>query len=177
MINIEQKRKEFDSIFRTEYPRMLRLAVSILDDEELGHDIVSDVFLSLWDCYGTVDACRMRSYLLVSVKNRCISHLRKEARIAEYNEDYLRICDELYSDEDDMEKIDSLVETMMEYLGEPTRSILTDCYIKRMKYAEVAQKRGISMSTVKKHIMKALKTLRNMYYGMSVKEAIENELE
>lgn len=34
-----------------------------------------------------------------------------------------------------------------------------------MKYAEVAEALQISTSTVKKHIIKALKTLRELYRG------------
>jgi len=34
------------------------------------------------------------------------------------------------------------------------------CYVERKKYKEVGQDRGISVSTVKKHIVRALRIMR-----------------
>ena len=39
--------------------------------------------------------------------------------------------------------------------------ILEACYIHNKKYKEVAEEKSISTSTVKKHIIKALKVLRD----------------
>lgn len=54
---------------------------------------------------------------------------------------------------------------MMSQLSPPTDQILEMCYLKRMRYAEVAEALDISPNTVKKHIVKALKTLRERYKG------------
>jgi len=45
-------------------------------------------------------------------------------------------------------------------LPEPTRSILRMCYWDKQTYRQVAEHLGISPDTVKKHISKALRTLR-----------------
>ena len=45
-------------------------------------------------------------------------------------------------------------------LPEPTCTILQLCYYEHLTYREVAQQLGISPDTVKKHISKALRTLR-----------------
>jgi RNA polymerase sigma-70 factor (ECF subfamily) len=41
-----------------------------------------------------------------------------------------------------------------------TQLILQECYVNRKKYKEVAEELEISTNTVKKHIVKALKTIR-----------------
>ena len=56
-----------------------------------------------------------------------------------------------------------IVEKMMSHLRPPTDKILELCYLQQKKYAEVAEMLGISTSSVKKHIIKALRTLRELY--------------
>ena len=41
-----------------------------------------------------------------------------------------------------------------------TKKVLEECYFNQKKYSEVAQMLNISTNTVKKHIMKALSSLR-----------------
>jgi len=47
-------------------------------------------------------------------------------------------------------------------LKPPTSDILRACYVEEKKYKQVAEEMGISVSTVKKHIIKALKIVREM---------------
>ena len=42
-----------------------------------------------------------------------------------------------------------------------TRQVLEGCFLEKKKYKEVAEEKSISTSTVKKHIIKALKVLRD----------------
>jgi RNA polymerase sigma-70 factor (ECF subfamily) len=55
------------------------------------------------------------------------------------------------------------VEKMLAQLPPQTRKILELCYLHRKKYAEVAEEMNISPDTVKKHVTKALKMLRELY--------------
>ena len=48
-------------------------------------------------------------------------------------------------------------------LKEMTTDWLRLCYLQQKKYAEVAEELNISPDTVKKHIMKALKLLKELY--------------
>jgi RNA polymerase sigma-70 factor (ECF subfamily) len=55
------------------------------------------------------------------------------------------------------------IEAFIEQLKDPTKTILKECYYENKKYQEVAENFGISISGVKKHIMKALKMLREEF--------------
>lgn len=52
---------------------------------------------------------------------------------------------------------------MLNSLPPLTRRIIEECYFHKKKYKEVAEEMDISPDTVKKHISKALKLLRNNY--------------
>lgn len=61
----------------------------------------------------------------------------------------------------------ALVQKALATLAQPTRQILQACYIDGLKYAEVATLMGISIATVKKHMVRALRMLRE--YKNSIK--------
>lgn len=52
------------------------------------------------------------------------------------------------------------MERCLERMTDPTRSIVKQCYYDGKKYREVARERGITPDGVKKHIVKALRMLR-----------------
>ena len=51
-------------------------------------------------------------------------------------------------------------EAVVETLGEPTQTIVRLCYFEQNTYRAAAERLGISPDTVKKHISKALRALR-----------------
>lgn len=156
-------REKFESIYTENYVRLYYYALHIVNDEEAAKDILNDVFVALWKNIETFKDDSVKAYLMTSVRNRAVDLLRRHVLQSQYSEEYLHEAEQFYNDYSD-EK-DKLVEEMMSHLSPPTDQILEMCYLKRMKYAEVAEVLDISPNTVKKHIMKALKTLRELYKG------------
>ena len=66
---------------------------------------------------------------------------------------------------------------VIEELTDPTKTILKECYYENKKYQEVADEFGISTNGVTKHIMKALRLIREEF-GIKKKsrEVPENEV-
>lgn len=153
----------FERIYTENYLRLYYYALHIVNDEETAKDILNDVFTMLWKNIAHLQEDKIKAYLLTAVRNRAIDHLRHSVLQSQYSEEYLHTAEQFYDDYS-TEK-DKLVEEMLSQLKPPTDQILEMCYLKRMKYAEVAEQLNISTSTVKKHIMKALKTLRELYKG------------
>lgn len=156
-------REMFERIYTENYLRLYYYALHIVNDEEAAKDILNDVFVALWKNIETFKENNFNAYLMTSVRNRAVDFLRHHVLQHQYTEEYLHSAEQFYADYSD-EK-DKLVEEMMSQLSPPTDQILEMCYLKRMKYAEVAEILDISPNTVKKHIMKALKTLRELYKG------------
>ena len=56
-----------------------------------------------------------------------------------------------------------LVNEVMEELPSTTRTIIERCFMDNRHYAEVAEELGISLSSVKKHVAKALMLFRTRW--------------
>lgn len=154
-------KRRFEEIYTGHYTRLYYYALHIVNDESVAKDILNDVFAALWKNIATIRSEQINAYLLTSVRNRSVDHLRHQIMQDQYSAEYLHTAEVFYDEYSD-EK-DRIVEEMLAQLSPPTDEILEMCYLKRMKYAEVAEKLDISTSTVKKHIVKALKILRERY--------------
>lgn len=153
----------FERIYTENYVRLYYYALRIVNEEETAKDILNDVFAILWKNISTFDKTKVNAYLMTSVRNKVVDYLRHNVLQSHYSEEYLHTAEQFYNDYSS-EK-DELVAEMLGQLTPPTDQILEMCYLRRMKYVEVAEALHISTSTVKKHIIKALKTLRELYRG------------
>lgn len=158
-----EQEQHFEEIYRQNYLRLFRYAFNIVGDYDVARDIVSDVMITVWNNIDSIDAETQNAYLMTSVRNRCVDRLRNIEKEQRYSEHYMHEASIFYTDYGDELEKDQLVEQMFAVLSPPTDKILRMCYFERMKYKEVAEMLRISESTVKKHIMKALKTLRELY--------------
>lgn len=71
---------ELEILFKAHYCQMLRLAVSIVHDEDDAKDAVSNVFAHLLDDkHSTLTSDNAAHYLLVSVRHQCYNLLRQRA--------------------------------------------------------------------------------------------------
>ena len=153
---------DFDSLFREYYEPLYYFALRYVPDEDDCHDIVSGVFEQLWSNVSEVRQNTVRALLYTQVRNRCIDKLRHEKQKLQYA-DYVAAHSARYieaKEYDLQEERERVVAEVLDSIGEPTHSILVACYVDGMKYKEVAEKMQISVSTVKKHIMKALSIIR-----------------
>ena len=58
---------------------MCAYAVSFVSQDDIAEDIVTDVFLKLWEKRETLNiTVSVSSYLFQSVKNSCINYLNRE---------------------------------------------------------------------------------------------------
>ena len=68
-----QDRQLIETLFRRHYERMFLTARTLLRNPEEARDVVSDVFAELMESRQTLDMTRVESYLLVSVRNKCLN--------------------------------------------------------------------------------------------------------
>lgn len=159
-----REKKEFDTLFRTYYSPLLMFALQYIDDADDAADIVTAAYEDLWKNFAVIEEATVKSYLYVSVRNLCIDTLRRRKcheRYVEFVAFTSSIAGNTDKDFDNGYK-QGLVRKLFDMLKPPTSDILRACYIDGKKYKEVAEEMEISVSTVKKHIIKALKIVREM---------------
>lgn len=157
------QRPSFDDIFRLYYEPLFHFAHRFLIDEEDCHDVVESAFETVWAHYDTLEFDNIRHYLYTVVRSRSIDFLRREAKQSRYAE-YVRLVSDDTVSPDDAEDINeklAIARHLLAEMGPPTSDILRACYVDGKKYREVAEDMGISVSTVKKHIVKALRHIRD----------------
>ena len=151
----ENKEKQMERLFRTNYERMYRLAFALLHDNEEARDVVSDVFSKLWD--NDVKEATASAYLMQSVKNACLNLIARKKR-----DERLQRLLPLEEENDALleERWQATVHCIDHDLTPQTASVIRLCFGERMSYKETADELGISISAVNKHIVKGLRTLR-----------------
>lgn len=154
----------FNQLFRQYYQPLLFFALQYITDEEECHDIVNGVFEETWRHIHQIDESTAKSFLYTSVRNRCIDYVRRMKLKQQYVE-FTELMSERYIQADEQieqKEIKQRIYEVLNALKPPTKEILEACYIQGKKYKEVAEEMKISIATVKKHMVRALKILRDL---------------
>lgn len=152
--------KEIERLFKANYAVMLRLASAIVHDPDAAGDVVHGVFESLLvsGSAAPVDT----PYLLRSVRNRALNHLRDldvRQRVAGL---YALDAETDGAGPDvDMPDYGKLAELIAERLTPQTARVVRLRFYQGRKYAEIADALGISEAAVYKHLRQAVETLRS----------------
>lgn len=155
------KKELFHRMFNKHYARLVRLAVQMTGNEDEGRDIVADVMEQAWRRFDGINPEHQGAWLYRCTANACLNRLKhlgmERSRAAE-----LATMISSYDDGDyaEHERLLARAEAVADGMDEPARSIIRLCYYEHNTHAEAARRLGISRETVKKHIRKALRTLR-----------------
>ena len=153
--------QRFHTLFVEMYPKLVRYATTLTADADEARDIVSDVFERAWQRHATLDEETEHAWLYATVRNACLNRLKHLKVEQEHLEAVIEATRADMADNYcQHEALLRHAEEIARNLPEPTRSILRLCYWDKQTYRQVAEHLGISPDTVKKHISKALRTLR-----------------
>ena len=68
--------RKLEKLFKQHYRQMYRLATMLLHDDAESKDVVHDIFARLVDDHRDLREDTAESYLLTSVRNRCLNVIR-----------------------------------------------------------------------------------------------------
>lgn len=160
-------RSAFETAFRLLRGGMVRYVRSIVGDDMVAHDLVQDVFVSLWGLRATLDPTRsLKAYVFTMARNRAYRYLRDE-RV--HRKKHAIIKEEAPAFLPDQEwphaQIDAgalhvKLRMWIDELPERQREAISLSRYHGMSHREVAEVMGLSPRTVNNHIMRALEHLQ-----------------
>lgn len=160
----------FEYLYTTSRNRLYALANSIIDDEEISKDLVQELFIDFLENrqFEKVHTA-LKTYLYNTVRNKALKVVRERAvRLRQNNRLILEIHSQVPTEKTeeleynmDKEEIRNEIETAIGNLPPMAEKVFRMHYLQHITHAEIAEKLGITKSTVSSHMDRALKGLRS----------------
>ena len=153
--------KIFEELFELHFTKLMGFVYNYVRDEEVAKDIVHDAFLTLWTnrmCLNPVYP--VKSYLFTLAQNCALNYLRHLRVVAGNEKVVSELLEAANEDLNDYENRLVRLEEKLALLPDKQREVLVKCVVEGKKYKEVAEELNITLNTVKTHITRALKFLR-----------------
>ena len=174
-IEIRMDKRAFEELFRSFFPSLVLFAQKYVPDQDTAKEIVHNVFINLWEKRQQVDTgSPLKSYLFTSVHNRCLNYIRDQKKFDKDDTIFQRLDSTEFSDgvnRLEEQELEQRIFDALQALPEKCREIFNMNRFDGLKYAEIAEKQGISVKTVETQMSKALKILREKlidYLGMII---------
>ncbi len=146
------------------YQGLIGFVYSLIKDEEVAKDIVNDVFLKLWDKRKELKPDKsIKSYLFTIAKNHALNYLKHQSVIKQYEQRHYCESDTEDQDWNEYENKLEKVRLIFSSLPEQQQAVVRKCCVEGKKYKDVASELNISVSTVKTHLLRAMKFLRREF--------------
>lgn len=162
-IACDNDHKSFEQFFLIYNTRLIKFCELYVNKKEIAEEIVADVFVNFWNQrLKMLEVDNLETYIFISVKNRSLNHLRKNAavQLVQIEDSHSEII--AYSNpEAEIErkelffKLDQAIDTLPQQCKIIFQLVKED----GMKYKEVAEILNISHKTVQTQVLRAMKKL------------------
>ncbi len=163
---IQSDRIAFEAIFRGLREDLVRYARSIVGSDTIAHDLIQDVFVSLWGLRETLDPSQsLKAYLYRMARNRALRYLRDERTHAQKHLLLHGNAPPAARAEQTEEKLDAdalrrQLQTWLSEMPERQREALLLSRMHGLSHREIATLMDLSPRTVNNHIVRALAFLQ-----------------
>ncbi|MEZ4703286.1 MAG: RNA polymerase sigma-70 factor [Rhodothermales bacterium] len=161
-------REAFETAFKLLRGGLIRYVRSIVSDDEVAHDLVQDVFVSLWGLRSTLDPARsLKAYVYTMARNRAYRYLRDERVHRQKHAIIKEASSAFVSDQEwpnahiDASALKQKLRAWIAELPERQREAISLSRYHGLSHREVADVMGVSPRTVNNHIMRALEHLHH----------------
>ena len=154
----------YKSLFRNLQPWLYQFAYSFIKSHELAEEIVSDVFIRVWEKRKQLEQIEnLKLYLYVSTKNFSLNYLQKLLKNKTFELDQLSVeLKSLYADPEQVlitREMANRVRLAVNQLPPRCKMIFKLVKEDGLKYKEVAELLDISVKTVEAQVTLAVKKL------------------
>ena len=162
--NVASFEAGFEEIYVAFFKPLYLYARKITKSDDLAKDVVSDVFYNLWKSQTDFSKINeLKSYLFIAVKNQVIRNLSRDPKdfSSVDTENYIRTVEKADPEELLLEKeLLSVIQQTVSTLPPQCQLIFEMAKNKQMSYQEIADELGVSLSTVKTQVGRAIASIR-----------------
>ncbi len=162
----DDSQEAFGKLFKALYGTLCSFALKYAPCNEDAEEVVSEVFLKVWNKRKELElTTSIRYYLVVCVRNQCVDLIRKESKwrktdlsqaaVASHEPDITRRM----ADREALTYIEGIIDA----LPRQCQHVFRLSRYEGLKYEDIARTMGISVKTVETQISRALKRLRTAY--------------
>lgn len=158
----------FSQLYERYHGMLYHSALKFVKSDELAQEVVQEVFIKLWETRSNLKAdLSLSAYLYTMTRNRVFNMLKRAARESRVRE-HIRLHAEAASNTTEnnllFSEYQAAVKKAIAGLPPQRQRIFIMCREEGKSYEEVAGAFGISKSTVRDHMVKALKSVRQQLY-------------
>ena len=157
---MNEDQKFFKQLFYELYQPLCNYAYKYLHDRTESEDVVQELMIKIWETRkDLLYDPKLKYYLYTSVKNNCISILRK--KIYTYNIEKMTsdIIEEVPENKP-LTDPHQLIESAFNGISPKCLEIFKLSRLEKLSYKQIAEKLGISVKTVENQMGKAIKHIR-----------------
>lgn len=164
LVKQKNDQKAFDEIYCRCKPAMVDNASKKLQSHESAEDLVHDIFLSLYTKTDVLEfTVSLKAYLHTALKYKVQNEIRNKM-VRERHKKFLffsPVCKNDFANNMEFAECQKKIDSTIAALPEKCRQVFTMSRDQEYSYKDISGNLGISVSTVEKHISKALKVLRD----------------
>ncbi len=159
----------FTEVFHHYNPQLYPFVLKMLKSETMASEVIQIIFIRLWKKRSLLQQVKNpRSYIFTMAVNSTRDHLKKIARESRMFADLKTQGTTSLSNETEewifLKEKERLLAKVVEKLPPQRQKIFKLSREENKSYKEIAQELGISVNTVKSHLVEALRFIRKKLY-------------
>ncbi|SEA41023.1 RNA polymerase sigma-70 factor, ECF subfamily [Arachidicoccus rhizosphaerae] len=155
--------KAFAEIYHTYFPLLLNIAYKKLESKPLAEDLVQEIFVALYQNLDKLEiSCSLSAYLNKAIRFKIMNEYRSKAVRIHYSKTVFPfpLCKTDFSSLE-VKELSHKLDRVYDQLPRKCRQVFMLSRREGLSQKAISQKLDISLSTVEKHIGKALKIFKD----------------
>jgi RNA polymerase sigma-70 factor (ECF subfamily) len=153
--------------------RLFALALRIVGDRGGAEEVVSDVYVQVWEQAGRYDPKRAKvmHWLYMICRSRALDHLRRREQQMDTTPEPEALLAHVESQDEDPAAMlmriehNTAIYSALESLTPSQRQLVALAFFRDMSHQEIAERTGMPLGTVKSAIRRSLMSLREEMQG------------
>jgi RNA polymerase sigma-70 factor (ECF subfamily) len=163
-IFVERTGKDFSTLYKKYYPKLIYYTSKMCNDPQKAEDISTDSFMTAFEKIDKYDVekAQFSTWLFTIAKNLALQSIKNDKKSisldVEYDDEGTTMKDFITEEESDVvfhdvqDKKAEIMKKHIDSLKEPYKSVIEMREIKRMSYKDISDTLGKNLSTIKSQI-------------------------